>query len=94
MHGETPKPIPSTDPRIVKMQEVLPACCHLVPILWDGLFTSAIPAVHLNYLSLTGSQAAPGFMNPEGIVVFHVAGNVGFKMTLDNDGVPKSFLKS
>ena len=28
------------------------------------------------------------------IVVFHVAANVGFKMTLDNDGVPKSSLKS
>jgi hypothetical protein len=33
-------------------------------------------------------------MHPEGIVVFHTAGNVGFKMTLDNDGVPKSSLKS
>jgi hypothetical protein len=93
LHGETPKQIPTADPRIVKMQEVLPACCHLVPILWDGLFTSAIPAVHLHYLSQNGSEAAPGFMHPEGIVVFHVAGNVGFKMTLDNDGVPKSSLK-
>jgi hypothetical protein len=33
-------------------------------------------------------------MHPEGIVVFHTAGNVGFKMILDNDGVPKSSLKS
>jgi H+/gluconate symporter-like permease len=29
-------------------------------------------------------------MKPEGIVVFHTAGNVGFKKTLDNDGIPKS----
>jgi hypothetical protein len=93
LHGETPKQIPTGDPRIVKMQEVIPACCHLVPILWQGLFTAAIPTVHLWELSQTGSQAAPGFARPEGIVVFHVAGNVGFKMTLDNDGVPKSFLK-
>ena len=25
-------------------------------------------------------------MNPEGIVVFHIAGNVGFKKTLGSDG--------
>jgi len=94
LHGETPEQIPTGDPRIVKMQEVLPACCHLVPILWQGLFTSAIPTVHLHVLEKNGSKAAPGFTRPEGIVVFHVAGNVGFKMTLDNDGVPKSFLRS
>jgi hypothetical protein len=93
LYGKTPKQIPTADPRIVKMQEVLPRCCHLVPVLWQGLFTAAIPSVHLHVLKQRGSQAAPGFMRPEGIVVFHVAGNVGFKMTLDNDGVPKSSLK-
>lgn len=94
LHNETPKPIPTADPRIVKMQDVLPACCHLVPVLWQGMFTSATPSVHLQLLKRKGSQAAPRFMYPEGIVMFHVAGNVGFKMTLDNDGVPKSSLKS
>lgn len=92
-HGETPKPIPTADPRIVKMQDVLPACCHLVPILYQSLFTTIWPEIILTRLNHRGSVAAPGFMNPEGIVVFHVAGNVGFKMTLDNDGVPKSSLK-
>jgi hypothetical protein len=29
-------------------------------------------------------------MDPEGIVVFHVAGNVGFKRTIKNDDQPKS----
>jgi hypothetical protein len=94
LHGETPKQIPTADPRIVKMQDVLPACCHLVPVLWQGLFASAWPELMLARLKSEGSQAAPEFMRPEGIVVFHVAGNVGFKMTLDNDGVPKSSLKS
>jgi hypothetical protein len=94
LHNETPKQILTADPRIVKMQEVLPACCHLVPVLWQGLFTAAWPEQMLTRLNNGGSQAAPGFMHPEGIVVFHVAGNVGFKMTLDNDGVPKSSLKS
>jgi len=92
-HGEVPKAIPTADPRNVKMQDMLPACCHLVPILWQGLFPFCWPNHILARLSNGGSHAAPGFMRPEGIVVFHVAGNVGFKMTLDNDGVPKSSLK-
>ena len=92
-HGEEPKQIPIADPRTIKMQDMLPACCHLVPILWQGLFSTAEATIQLWELGQTGSKAAPGFMHPEGIVVFHVAGNVGFKMTLDNDGVPKSSLK-
>jgi hypothetical protein len=28
-------------------------------------------------------------MKPEGIVVFHVAGNVGFKKTIEKDEEPK-----
>jgi hypothetical protein len=94
LHGETPQPIPTADPRIVKMQEVLPACCHLVPILRRGINISTLAESALYELTQRGSVAAPGFMHPEGIVVFHTAGNVGFKMTLDNDGVPKSSLKS
>jgi hypothetical protein len=94
LHGETPQPIPTADPRIVKMQEVLPACCHLVPILRRGINITTMADSALHELKQRGSVAAPGYMHPEGIVVFHVAGNVGFKMTLDNDGVPKSSLKS
>ena len=92
-HGGEPKQIPTADPRTVKMQDMLPSCCHLVPILWQGLFSTAEATIQLWELGQTGSLAAPGFMRPEGIVLFHVAGNVGFKMTLDNDGVPKSSLK-
>jgi hypothetical protein len=76
------------------MQEVLPACCHLVPILRRGINISTLAESALYELTQRGSVAAPGFMQPEGIVVFHTAGNVGFKMILDNDGVPKSSLKS
>ena len=94
LHGETPKQIPTADPRIVKMQDVLPACCYLVPILRRGINITTMAESALYELFQGGSVAAPRFMRPEGIVVFHVAGNVGFKMTLDNDGVPKSSLKS
>jgi hypothetical protein len=40
-----------------------------------------------------GSMAAPGFMKPEGVVVFHVAGNVGFKKTIEDDESPKSLAR-
>jgi hypothetical protein len=36
-----------------------------------------------------GSKAAPGFMKPEGIVAFHVAGNIAFKKTIEKDEEPK-----
>ena len=93
LHGQTPKQIPTVDPRMVKMQDVLPSCCYLVPVLHQGTFPTNMVDYTLHQLKTLGSVAAPEFMNPEGIVVFHVAGNVGFKMTLDNDGVPKSSLK-
>lgn len=93
LHGTEPQQIATQDPRIVKMQDVLPPCCGLVPVLYQGMFdTSVINAAVLRDLSFNGSRAAPGFMNPEGIVVFHVAGNVGFKKTLEKDGLPKTIV--
>jgi hypothetical protein len=37
-------------------------------------------------LRIGGSVASPGFMDPEGIVVFHTAAQTTFKFTLDGDG--------
>jgi len=87
--GETPQRILTADPRIEKYQDVLPVCCHLVPVLRRGVFDTRMCDGALDELREKGSLAAPGFMKPEGIVVFHVAGNVGFKRTLDKDDVPK-----
>lgn len=87
--GTEPQRIVTADPRIEKYQDVLPPCCGLVPVLYRGPFdTTAIEAA-LTLLGTTGSVAAPGFMKPEGIVAFHVAGNFGFKKTLEKDSVPK-----
>jgi len=36
-----------------------------------------------------GSAAVEGWMQPEGIVVFHKAGGVLFKATLEKDEEPK-----
>lgn len=92
LHGTEPKQIATADPRVIKTQDVLPPCCGLVPVLYRGAFdTTAIECV-LSELRRDGSAAAPGFTRPEGIVVFHVAGNVGFKKTLEGDEVPKSLV--
>lgn len=63
-------------------------CCHVVPIL--GTYQSPmIDGVdyQLELLQQRGSQAAPGFMQPEGVVIFHTASQHMYKKTLDkNDG--------
>jgi hypothetical protein len=68
---------------------VRPACCHVVPTLYRDLFDTASIQVVLNTLRVYGSHAAPGFMNPEGIIAFHTAANTMFKKTLDKDDEPK-----
>jgi hypothetical protein len=90
LHGTEPQIIPSSDPRIVKHQEVLPPCVGLVPVMRKGSFTTSMVDSAIYELEQRGSLAAPGFMDPEGIVVFHTAGNVGFKKTIHKDEVPKS----
>lgn len=67
--------------------DVRPACCNVVPILYSGPFDTAEVDRCLASLRATGSVAAPGFMEPEGVVVFHVASGALYKKTLDkNDG--------
>jgi hypothetical protein len=92
-HGTVPKVIPTGDPSVFKTQDVLPPCCDLVPVLAEGLFTPLetgnIIENRMRRLITIGSQAAPGFMDPEGIVVFHTAANFAFKKTIKKDEVPK-----
>lgn len=91
LHGQEPKQIPTGDPRLVKMQQVLPPCVGLVPVLWEGMFDEINMYVNtvMTRLEVGGSVAAPGFMNPEGIVIFHSAGNVMFKKTFEKDDFGK-----
>lgn len=91
--GEMPQLIPCADPRVEKFQDTLPACCHLVPLIWRGNFCTAMVQAAIAILRTEGSRAAPGFMKPEGIVCFHVAANQGFKVTLEKDGEPKGKLR-
>lgn len=73
---------------------VRPACCSIVPVLYAGPLEDhgvmkGVKAA-LNGLQVDGSAAAPGFMKPEGIIIFHVQGNLLFKKTLERDEEPKS----
>jgi len=67
-----------------------PACCDVVPTLFRGEFSQEAIDLALEELRIEGSRAAPGFMRPEGVIVFHVAANMGFKKTLEKDAEPKS----
>ena len=61
----------------------------LVPTLYSGPFTTAVVDATVGWLRTQGSQAAPGFMKPEGVVVFHVAAQTVFKVTCEGDEAPK-----
>ena len=93
LHNETPKLI-SVDPKtkMERWQEKLPSCCNLVPVLWEGMFNTEWVDQQLNILKLNGSQASPGYMNPEGIVIYHKAGDVLFKKTIEKDEQPKKMI--
>ncbi len=69
--------------------DVRPKCCHVVPILAQGLDIRAATENALARLREHGSVAAPGFLNPEGVVIFHTASGQLFKVTLEKDEAPK-----
>ena len=66
-----------------------PACCHVVPVLGRGTDIRAVAEEGLSWLRTYGSVAAPGFGKPEGIVLFHTAASMLFKVTLEKDEAPK-----
>lgn len=70
-----------------------PAIVGVVPVLARGDFNTILIENTLASLRKNGSIAASGYMNPEGIVIYHVQGNVYFKKTLENDESPKSQLE-
>lgn len=76
-----------------KWGESRPACCHVVPTLWKGEFCTLSALGALGDLRHGGSHAAPGFMNPEGIVIFHTASGHLYKKTLDKDDQPKGVIE-
>lgn len=62
----------------------------VVPVLYEGSFDQHEIELALQRLKDDGSSAAPGFMDPEGVVVFHSAAQQMFKVTIEGDETPKS----
>lgn len=69
---------------------IRPTCCLVTPVLYRGLFNSYAIDLALEALRANGSQVAPGFHKPEGIIVWHDAARQMFKVTLEKDSEPKS----
>lgn len=71
------------------MHNARPACCGVVPILYEGVFTQDAVDTALKDLRYAGSRAVEGFMQPEGVVIYHHGVQQYFKKTLEKDEEPK-----
>jgi hypothetical protein len=60
-----------------------PACCETVPVLYTGHMTE-VDAV-MKDLVAGGSVAVPGFMKPEGVIVYHSVSKQVYKVLVEND---------
>ena len=62
-----------------------PGCTSVVPVLYYGQFSQTkIEEVKAELLA-SGSHASPGFMNPEGVIIFLPKANMLFKSTFEGD---------
>lgn len=61
----------------------------VVPVVYEGPFDNETINDVIDNLRAHGSWAAPGFMRPEGVVVYQVASRTSFKVTLEGDAAPK-----
>lgn len=56
-----------------------------VPIMWTGTFSTEHVQYAINTLVEEGSIAAPGYMNPEGVITYHSAIGQKFKTLIESD---------
>ena len=66
-----------------------PSCCSVVPVLYSGPFDVVKLNSIIEELKANGSTAAPGFMKPEGVVVFLKENNGFLQITSNKDESPK-----
>lgn len=76
---------------VTRWEAARPACCGVVPVLYRGPFSTEKVDEIMAELAIKGSVAAPGFMKPEGVVVFHTQGNFMLKKTFKGDQAGKSY---
>lgn len=69
--------------------DMRPECCGVVPVLYKGPMDSQNAECILDQLREEGSVAVPGFMRPEGVVIYHTAARQLFKVLLEGDDKPK-----
>ncbi len=70
-------------------EEVRPKCCEVVPVLYEGEFDTMVIIGVLEELKDNGSQVVKGFMNPEGVIIYHKHSGRLFKKTVVDDEKPK-----
>ncbi len=66
---------------------------YVVPVLCEDAFNTTIINQTLLNLKMSGSIAAPGYNNPEGIVVYDTRSGQGYKKTFDYDDTGKGMQK-
>lgn len=69
-------------------RQVRPACCDVVPLL--GYVKPSEIETHVERLRTLGSVASPGYMKPEGVIVWHSQSKQYYKILLEGDEIPKS----
>lgn len=76
------------------VQHACPECCYVVPVLHVGAPNGG-KAIERAMLSLSdkGSVAAPGFMNPEGVIIYYPQANLTLKRTYRDDRFEDTMLK-
>jgi hypothetical protein len=63
--------------------ELRPDRLEVVPTLYRGEFSTDAIEDKKDDLKVFGSKAAPGFMDPEGVIIWHPASGAKFKSTFD-----------
>ena len=69
--------------------EIGPGYCppvECVPVLYTGLLREQNIEAVLSNLHANGSQAVPGYMRAEGIVIRHMRGRFNLKVVIDGNG--------
>lgn len=62
---------------------------EVATVLHQGEFSTSLINGIVNDLRSNGSHHVPGFPDPEGVVVFHTAAGINFKVTTEKDEQPK-----
>lgn len=72
-------------PPLAEKQQYCPNCCEVVPEIYIGEFNTEKINSLIEKLKTSGSVAVPGYLSPEGLIVYHTASKQYFKVTCEND---------